>query len=74
MSLVPGLSDLHPPRTEQNSAEHDRPPHVILSGEKATQKLGIAYKRIPETLRAVVDDFRARGWLKEFEAQEEVSA
>ncbi|KAI0653465.1 hypothetical protein C8Q70DRAFT_1091586 [Cubamyces menziesii] len=60
--------------TEQNSAEHDRPPHVILSGEKATQKLGIAYKRIPETLRAVVDDFRARGWLKEFEAQIGVSA
>ncbi|KAI0323324.1 NAD-P-binding protein [Cubamyces sp. BRFM 1775] len=69
MNLVPGLSDLHPPRAVHDSAEHDRPPHVIMRGEKATQKLGIVYKRIPETLQAVVDDFRARGWLREFGAR-----
>ncbi|KAH9896128.1 NAD-P-binding protein [Cubamyces lactineus] len=74
MDLVPGLSDLHPPRTECDSGKDDRPPHVVLSGEKATQKLGIAYQRIPETLRAVLDDFRARGWLRHFEAHADGSA
>ncbi|KAJ8495532.1 hypothetical protein ONZ51_g1636 [Trametes cubensis] len=39
-------------------------PHLIVSGEKARQKLGIVYKTVPKTLKDLAEDFRSRGWLR----------
>lgn len=42
-------------------------PPRICTGEKAKRMLGISYRKMPETLRDVLDDYRARGWLAKYE-------
>ena len=43
------------------------PPARIGSNEKAKRVLGITFKTMPETLKDILDDYRARGWLAEYE-------
>ena len=43
------------------------PPARIGSSEKAKRVLGITFKTMPETLKDILDDYRARGWLAEYE-------
>ncbi|KAH9896115.1 NAD-P-binding protein [Cubamyces lactineus] len=62
LEILPGLSKLHATTSRQKGAELR--PHLVFSGEKARQKLGIVYKTVPETLKDLVEDFRSRGWLR----------
>ncbi|KAM5544002.1 hypothetical protein V8D89_002619 [Ganoderma adspersum] len=43
------------------------PPARIGSNEKAKRVLGITFRTMPETLKDILDDYRARGWLAEYE-------
>ena len=43
------------------------PPARIASNEKAKRILGITFRTVPETLKDILDDYRARGWLAEYE-------
>ncbi|KAJ3013590.1 hypothetical protein NUW54_g1548 [Trametes sanguinea] len=67
MNLLPGLRRLHPPRSPEQRGATELPPHPVFSNEKAIRKLDMVFKTVPETLRALVDDFGARGWLKHLE-------
>ncbi|KAJ3008136.1 hypothetical protein NUW54_g3272 [Trametes sanguinea] len=67
MNLLPGLRRLHPPRSAEQRGATELPPHPVFSNEKAIRKLDMVFKTVPETLRALVDDFGARGWLKHLE-------
>ena len=62
LEVLPGLNKLHTTTMRQRAAELR--PHLVFSGEKAHQKLGIVYKTVPETLKDLVEDFRSRGWLR----------
>ncbi|KAI0640669.1 NAD-P-binding protein [Trametes meyenii] len=55
LGLRPGLHKLHP---AVNPNEYL--PHLVLSNEKAQEKLGIVFKTIPETLRDIIEDFGGR--------------
>ncbi|OSD02220.1 NAD-P-binding protein [Trametes coccinea BRFM310] len=67
MDFLPGLHRLHPPRSPEQRGAAQLPPHPIFSNEKAKRKLNMVFKTVPETLKALVDDFGARGWLKHLE-------
>ncbi|KAI1787249.1 D-lactaldehyde dehydrogenase [Ganoderma leucocontextum] len=43
------------------------PPARICSNEKAKRVLGIPFRKMSETLKDILDDYRARGWLAEYE-------
>ncbi|CDO78100.1 hypothetical protein BN946_scf184949.g2 [Trametes cinnabarina] len=53
--------------TPEERASTELPPHPIFSNEKAKRKLGMVFKIVPDTLKAIVEDFGARGWLKHLE-------
>ncbi|TFK79444.1 NAD(P)-binding protein [Polyporus arcularius HHB13444] len=61
LNLLPKLDKWDPKRSEGRPAR-------VASNEKAKRILGITFRTIPETLRDTLDDFRPRGWLKEWEA------
>ncbi|KAI0689152.1 NAD(P)-binding protein [Cerioporus squamosus] len=61
LNLLPKLDKWDPKRGEGLSAR-------VASNEKAKRILGIRLRTIPETLRDILDDFRPRGWLQDWEA------
>ncbi|RPD53812.1 NAD(P)-binding protein [Lentinus tigrinus ALCF2SS1-7] len=61
MNLLPKLDKWDPKRVEGLSPR-------IASNEKAKRILGLTFRTISETLTDILDDFRPRGWLKEWEA------
>ncbi|KAI0324877.1 NAD-P-binding protein [Cubamyces sp. BRFM 1775] len=74
MKVDRGLSKLHPPRPQQDPGRagirddfRDLPPHYIFRGDKARNKLGFAFRGVPETIQDVVRDFKKRGWLRHLE-------
>ncbi|KAI0325903.1 NAD-P-binding protein [Cubamyces sp. BRFM 1775] len=65
MGILPGLSKIHPPRA--SATEKTPYPRLEYSSEKAKQMLGMVFRPLEITLRDMVDDFRKRGWLQQFE-------
>ncbi|EJF56384.1 D-lactaldehyde dehydrogenase [Dichomitus squalens LYAD-421 SS1] len=61
LNYFPNLDKGDPARANSVS------PPRICHGEKAKRMLGISYRKMPETLRDVLDDYRARGWLAKYE-------
>ncbi|KAI9057815.1 NAD(P)-binding protein [Trametes sanguinea] len=61
LNLIPALEKIDPA-----DAEAPCPPHPYFGNEKSKRILGIEYRGVRETLVDAVDDFRARGWLKDF--------
>ncbi|KAJ3004788.1 hypothetical protein NUW54_g4645 [Trametes sanguinea] len=63
LNLVPALDKVDP-----EEAARPCPPHVYFANDKSKRIFGIEYRGVPETLADIVNDFRARGWLKHLDA------
>ncbi|KAI0368225.1 D-lactaldehyde dehydrogenase [Pilatotrama ljubarskyi] len=61
LKLLPGLQKL-----DASSAE-TAPPYPFFANDKAERIFGLKLRKVPDTLKDVVKDFRARGWLKHLE-------
>ncbi|KAI0357281.1 D-lactaldehyde dehydrogenase [Trametes cingulata] len=63
LRILPGLD------TVSVSPPEDTPTYPFFANEKAKRIFGIELRTVPDTLKDVVEDFRARGWLEHLEVE-----
>lgn len=65
--ILPGLANVDLVKADLGHAV-DNLPIPYFANQKAKRIFGIRFRTVPDTLKGVVDDFSARGWLKHLEA------
>lgn len=64
---LPGLARVNTAKADLGYTV-DNLPIPYFANEKAKRIFGIKLRTVPDTLKGVVDDIGARGWLKHLEA------
>lgn len=64
---LPGLAKVNVAKADPGYTV-DNLPIIYFVNEKAKPIFGAKFRTVPDTLKGVVDDFSARGWLKDLEA------